>query len=91
MSSTSACKPGDKLNNTNNLAIIPRGLISWSLFNDTCNFSINEMNLMANKSCIYCKNDREHKFREDVFPRNFQKNSTVDGVHLNESIPISII
>lgn len=84
--STSACKPEDIANNR---AIVPCGLIAWSLFNDTYRFSVNNKNLSVNKRGISWKSDREHKFGKDVFPKNFQSSPMIGGAHLNESIPVS--
>ncbi|XP_004488549.1 ALA-interacting subunit 3-like [Cicer arietinum] len=84
--STSACKPEDIANNR---AIVPCGLIAWSLFNDTYRFSVNNKNLSVNKRGISWKSDREHKFGKDVFPKNFQSSPMIGGAHLNESIPLN--
>ncbi|KAI4333265.1 hypothetical protein L6164_018097 [Bauhinia variegata] len=84
--SISACKPED-LNNGK--AIVPCGLIAWSLFNDTYSFSRGSTNLTVNKKGISWKSDREHKFGKDVFPKNFQNSSLKGGATLNESIPLS--
>ncbi|XP_058727500.1 ALA-interacting subunit 3-like [Vicia villosa] len=87
MTLTDDCKPEDELNST--AAIVPCGLVAWSLFNDTYRFSINGKNLMVNKSGISWKSDREHKFGKDVFPKNFQNSSIIGGAHLDTSIPLS--
>ncbi|XP_061360992.1 ALA-interacting subunit 3-like [Gastrolobium bilobum] len=84
--STSGCKPEDFVNGT---AILPCGLIAWSLFNDTYSFSRNNNNLTLNKKGIAWKSDREHKFGKDVFPKNFQSGSIIGGGHLDEKIPLS--
>ncbi|KAK8643291.1 hypothetical protein V6N13_012594 [Hibiscus sabdariffa] len=42
----SSCKPEDY---ANGMAIVPCGLIAWSLFNDTYNFSLNNQQLAVNK------------------------------------------
>lgn len=84
--STSGCDPEDMANGK---AIVPCGLIAWSLFNDTYSFSRNNNNLAVNKKGISWKSDREHKFGDDVFPKNFQNSSIIGGAHLNESIPLS--
>jgi len=85
--STSACKPEDTANGK---AIVPCGLIAWSLFNDTYSFSRDNRNLTVNKEGISWKSDREHKFGKDVFPKNFQNGSIRGGAILNESVPVSI-
>ncbi|XP_020223719.1 ALA-interacting subunit 3 [Cajanus cajan] len=84
--STSACKPEDTANGK---AIVPCGLIAWSLFNDTYSFSRDNHNLTVNKKGISWKSDREHKFGKNVFPKNFQNSSIKGGASLNESIPLS--
>lgn len=85
--STNACKPEDIANGK---AIVPCGLIAWSLFNDTYSFSRDNKNLTVNKNGISWKSDREHKFGKDVFPKNFQSSAIRGGASLNESIPVSI-
>jgi len=85
--STSACKPEDTANGK---AIVPCGLIAWSLFNDSYSFSRDNRNLKVNKEGISWKSDREHKFGKDVFPKNFQSSAIKGGASLNESIPVSI-
>ncbi|KAG4947650.1 hypothetical protein AAZX31_15G245900 [Glycine max] len=84
--STSACNPEDIANGK---AIVPCGLIAWSLFNDTYSFSRDNKNLTVNKNGISWKSDREHKFGKDVFPKNFQSSAIRGGASLNESIPLS--
>ncbi|CAJ1958207.1 unnamed protein product [Sphenostylis stenocarpa] len=84
--STSTCKPEDTANGK---AIVPCGLIAWSLFNDTYSFSRVNQSLKVNKEGISWKSDREHKFGKDVFPRNFQSSAIKGGASLNESIPLS--
>ena len=85
--STDACKPE---NLANGAAIVPCGLIAWSLFNDTYDFSINKRNVTINKKDISWKSDRDHKFGNNVYPKNFQNSSIIGGKHLTESIPVSI-
>ncbi|CAN1263069.1 ALA-interacting subunit 1 [Linum perenne] len=85
-SETSTCKPEDMINGT---AIVPCGLIAWSLFNDTYSFSRGNEPLNVNKKDISWKSDRDHKFGKDVFPKNFQNGRLVGGGDLNESIPLS--
>ena len=71
---------------------MPCGLVAWSLFNDTYNFSIsNNRELRVNKRHISWKSDRDDKFGSDVFPKNFQNGSLIGGGRLNESIPVSLI
>ncbi|WCJ28639.1 ALA-interacting subunit 1 [Euphorbia peplus] len=84
---TDACKPENT--NGGNAAIVPCGLIAWSLFNDTYSFSRNNAQIPVNKKDISWKSDREHKFGSDVFPKNFQSGGLVGGKSLNESVPLS--
>lgn len=83
---TSACKPEDTANGK---IIVPCGLIAWSLFNDTYEFSRNSQPLNVGKKDISWKSDREHKFGSDVYPRNFQTGSLIGGGRLDSSIPLS--
>lgn len=83
----SDCKPEDT---SNGLVIVPCGLIAWSLFNDTYNFSINSAQLNVNKKGISWKSDREHKFGKDVYPKNFQSGGLIGGAKLDPSIPVSL-
>ncbi|KAK4753354.1 hypothetical protein SAY87_022152 [Trapa incisa] len=82
----SSCEPEDK---SNGQPIVPCGLIAWSLFNDTYDFSRNGQQLSLNKKGISWKSDREHKFGKNVFPRNFQNGSLIGGGSLNDSLPLS--
>ncbi|KAI7742932.1 hypothetical protein M8C21_010403 [Ambrosia artemisiifolia] len=83
----SSCKPEDSVNGT---AIVPCGLVAWSMFNDTFSFSRNgNVQLPITKKGISWKSDRDHKFGKDVFPKNFQNGTLIGGAHLNESIPLS--
>ena len=87
-SETSDCKPEDMINGQ---PIIPCGLIAWSLFNDTYNFSRNNLPLDVNKKDISWKSDREHKFGSDVYPKNFQANGTlIGGASLDPNKPVSL-
>lgn len=83
----SSCKPED---NSNGIPIVPCGLIAWSLFNDTYNFSRNNQQLAVNKKGISWKSDRENKFGKDVYPSNFQNGTLKGGASLDSSIPVSI-
>ncbi|KAL9262654.1 ALA-interacting subunit 1-like protein [Drosera capensis] len=82
----SACKPEDVANGN---PIVPCGLIAWSLFNDTYQFTLGSNNLTVNKTDISWKSDRDHKFGKDVFPTNFQNGTLIGGGHLISSIPLS--
>ncbi|KAA8527207.1 hypothetical protein F0562_008564 [Nyssa sinensis] len=85
-SDVSACKPEDYVNGS---AIVPCGLIAWSLFNDTYGFSRNNQQLTVNKKGISWKSDRDHKFGKNVYPKNFQSGILIGGAQLNSSIPLS--
>ncbi|GMI90407.1 hypothetical protein like AT1G54320 [Hibiscus trionum] len=82
----SSCKPED---DANGLPIVPCGLIAWSLFNDTYNFSLNNQQLVVNKRGISWKSDRDSKFGSDVFPRNFQNGSLIGGKSLDPTVRLS--
>ncbi|XP_062168732.1 ALA-interacting subunit 3-like [Alnus glutinosa] len=82
----SSCKPEDS---SNGQPIVPCGLIAWSLFNDTYNFSRNNLPLVVNKKDISWKSDRETKFGKDVYPKNFQNGTLRGGASLNTSKPLS--
>ncbi|KAF3544632.1 hypothetical protein DY000_02010695 [Brassica cretica] len=82
----SACKPED---DTGGKPIVPCGLIAWSLFNDTYTLSRNNTPLAVNKKGIAWKSDKEHKFGNKVFPKNFQKGNLTGGATLNPDIPLS--
>lgn len=84
---TSSCEPEDVENGT---AIVPCGLIAWSLFNDTYSFSRNRQQLAVNKKDISWKSDRDHKFGKDVYPKNFQSGGLIGGANLTSSIPVSL-
>eukprot|EP00250_Pteridium_aquilinum_P000817 c10986_g2_i1 orf=124-1176(+) len=72
---TKDCKPQQNLGNNSSLPITPCGLIAWSLFNDTYNFTINSgKQLIVNKTGIAWKSDREYKFGANVKPKNFPNN-----------------
>lgn len=84
---TSACDPeGD----VNGVSIVPCGLIAWSLFNDTYDFTLNNQNLTINKKGISWKSDRDNKFGKDVYPKNFQSGALIGGKNLSSSIPVRL-
>lgn len=60
---TSPCRP---LESSNDLPIIPCGLIAWSLFNDTFKFRRGPSELKVNRKDIAWKSDRNHKFGKQV-------------------------
>ncbi|RZC47112.1 hypothetical protein C5167_040052 [Papaver somniferum] len=71
-------------------SIVPCGLIAWSLFNDTYSFSLgNNKTLVVNKKGISWKSDRDSRFGDKVFPRNFQDGAIQGGKRLDSSIPLS--
>ncbi len=89
--SLSDCKPEDYVNG---LPITPCGLIAWSLFNDTFNFStVGSGSVPVNKNGIAWKSDVQKKFGSTVFPKNFPNNNLTDpsgigGAELNSSLPL---
>ncbi|XAR54511.1 hypothetical protein NMG60_11029666 [Bertholletia excelsa] len=88
-SETKDCMPEATIKVQNqDLAIVPCGLIAWSLFNDTYGFSSNGKDIQVNKKGIAWASDKAHKFGSNVYPKNFQK-GMVGGATLNESIPLS--
>ncbi|CAF2173034.1 unnamed protein product [Brassica napus] len=80
-------KPEDDA--TGGKPIVPCGLIAWSLFNGTYTLSRNNTPLAVNKKGIAWKSDKEHKFGNRVFPKNFQKGNRTGGATLNPDIPLS--
>lgn len=84
---TSACDPEGTTSDGS--PIVPCGLIAWSLFNDTYTFSLNSKVLEVSKKNIAWKSDRDHKFGDDVYPKNFQSGGLIGGARLNASIPVS--
>ncbi|XP_072963934.1 ALA-interacting subunit 3-like isoform X1 [Typha angustifolia] len=70
-------------------AIVPCGLIAWSLFNDTYTFSVNKKATPVNKKNIAWQSDKKHKFGSNVYPKNFQNGALIGGAKLNASIPLS--
>lgn len=84
---TDPCRPEDKTKD--NKSIVPCGLIAWSLFNDTYDFSRKNQQLTINKRGISWKSDRDRKFGKDVYPKNFQDRSLQGGARLDTSKPVS--
>ncbi|KAK8952727.1 putative ALA-interacting subunit 2 [Platanthera guangdongensis] len=82
----SSCK---SMESSNGLPIVPCGLISWSLFNDTFAFDVKGGKLNVNRTNISWKSDRDHKFSKNVYPFNFQNDSLIGGGKLDPSIPLS--
>jgi hypothetical protein len=83
---TSSCRP---LEFSDDLPIVPCGLIAWSLFNDTYKFSRGPSELKVNRKDIAWKSDRNHKFGKHVYPFNFQNGTLTGGAKLDPSIPVS--
>ncbi|XP_043717138.1 ALA-interacting subunit 5-like isoform X2 [Telopea speciosissima] len=86
-SETSTCAP--EATTANGSAIVPCGLIAWSLFNDTYGFSVKNKALEVSKKNIAWKSDQDSKFGSDVFPKNFQSGGLIGGAKLNSSKPLS--
>uniref|UniRef100_A0ACD6A9Z4 Uncharacterized protein n=1 Tax=Avena sativa TaxID=4498 RepID=A0ACD6A9Z4_AVESA len=82
----SSCSPIEK---NNGLPVVPCGLIAWSLFNDTYDFTRGSMDIMVDRKNISWRSDREHKFGKDVYPFNFQNGSLIGGGKLDPDIPLS--
>ncbi|XP_074310677.1 ALA-interacting subunit 5-like isoform X2 [Silene latifolia] len=88
--STTNCEPEETAGTDKDKApIVPCGLIAWSLFNDTYQFSVDSKSLGVNKKGIAWESDRKHKFGSDVYPKNFQSQGLIGGGKLNSSIPLS--
>ncbi|XP_063946908.1 putative ALA-interacting subunit 4 isoform X3 [Daucus carota subsp. sativus] len=85
---TKECLPIATVNN-NSKPIVPCGLIAWSLFNDTYQFSVNSKVVEVDRKDIAWKSDRDYKFGSKVYPKNFQSSGMIGGGKLNESIPLS--
>ncbi|KAH9625787.1 hypothetical protein KSS87_006031 [Heliosperma pusillum] len=86
--STTNCEP-EETAEMSKAPIVPCGLIAWSLFNDTYQFSVDSKSLGVNKKGIAWESDRKHKFGSDVYPKNFQSQGLIGGGKLNSSIPLS--
>ncbi|XP_051133807.1 ALA-interacting subunit 1-like isoform X2 [Andrographis paniculata] len=83
---TQKCWPEDVTKD--GMPILPCGLIAWSVFNDTYRFSRNKKPLTLNRRDITWKRDRERKFGNNVYPKNFQRGALIGGGRLNESKPV---
>ncbi|KAG2254839.1 hypothetical protein Bca52824_084975 [Brassica carinata] len=79
------CAPED---NVGGEPIVPCGLVAWSLFNDTYQFSRNSQELPVNKKDISWKSDRDSKFGKNVFPKNFQTGAPIGGGTLDPNKPL---
>ncbi|XP_068639712.1 ALA-interacting subunit 1-like isoform X2 [Aristolochia californica] len=82
---TKTCDP--ESTTSDRAAIVPCGLIAWSLFNDTYGFSVSNRVLELSKKDIAWKSDQDYKFGSDVYPKNFQSGGLIGGAKLNESKP----
>lgn len=82
-----SCAPED---NVGGEPIVPCGLVAWSLFNDTYDFTRNNQKLSVNKKGISWKSDSESKFGKNVFPKNFQTRAPIGGKSLDPDVPVSI-
>ncbi|XP_058096230.1 ALA-interacting subunit 3-like [Magnolia sinica] len=85
--STSTCEPEDTT--ADGSPIVPCGLIAWSLFNDTYSFTRKNQALTVNKKDISWKSDRDRKFGDNVFPKNFQSGTLIGGGKLDTTKPLS--
>lgn len=84
------CKP--EATTEHGSAVVPCGLVAWSLFNDTYSFARgNNRALRVHKRGISWKSEREHIFGKQVFPRNFQKGALIGGGTLDPRIPVSVL
>lgn len=82
------CKP--EATTEHGSAVVPCGLVAWSLFNDTYSFARgNNRALRVHKRGISWRSEREHIFGKQVFPRNFQKGALIGGGTLDPRIPLS--
>ncbi|KAL6567605.1 ALA-interacting subunit 3 [Orobanche gracilis] len=81
---TSSCSPEDATSNGN--PIVPCGLIAWSLFNDTYGITRNNQQLSINKRGISWKSDRDRKFGDNVFLKNFQNGTLIGGLSQQEDL-----
>ncbi|XP_009389166.2 ALA-interacting subunit 5 isoform X1 [Musa acuminata AAA Group] len=84
---TTNCAP--EATTSDGSVIVPCGLIAWSLFNDTYSFAIDSKTIEVNKKNIAWQSDKEHKFGNNVYPKNFQMGGLIGGAKLNASIPLS--
>lgn len=84
-----SCSPVQWDNNGS--PIVPCGLIAWSLFNDTYDFTHGSKEIKVNRKNISWKSDREHKFGKDVFPSNFQNGTLIGGGKLDPTVPVSTL
>ncbi|XP_020252095.1 ALA-interacting subunit 1-like isoform X2 [Asparagus officinalis] len=86
-STTKGCK--NEAETKDKSPIVPCGLIAWSLFNDTFSFSRGNETLEVNKKEISWNTDRNERFGNDVYPKNFQSGSVIGGKSLDPNKPLS--
>lgn len=87
------CKPQDSINN---VEIVPCGMIAWSLFNDTFDFSTSNGPIVVDRGGISWLSDREEIFSSFVFPSNFPNNNVygnssqfIGGGKLNPNVSLN--
>jgi hypothetical protein len=87
------CKPQDSINN---VEIVPCGMIAWSLFNDTFDFSTSNGPIVVDRGGISWLSDREEIFSSFVFPSNFPNNDVygnssqfIGGGKLNPNVSLN--
>lgn len=91
-SSLDPCKP--LATTANGSAIIPCGLIAWSLFNDTYGFTSGTTGIQVVKTGIAWKSDIDSKFGSHVLPKFFPNNDPtgalgpIGGKALNSTVPL---
>lgn len=84
-STLSSCDP--LATTASGLTIVPCGLIAWSLFNDTYEFTTtpgaaNATGIIVDNTGIAWKSDVSSKFGENVRPENFPNNNETGGLGL---------
>jgi hypothetical protein len=92
VSSLDACNP--LATTANGSAIIPCGLIAWSLFNDTYVFTSSVGQILVDNTGIAWKSDVSSKFGDNVMPTNFPNNNltgpegSIGGKSLDPTKPL---
>jgi hypothetical protein len=92
VSNLDSCEP---INTVNGQNIVPCGLIAWSLFNDTYDFTVSGGSTVpVNSKGIAWNSDKKSKFSSSLTPKNFPNNNStgsilIGGAALNESAPLS--
>lgn len=80
VSDLSSCKP--LATTANGSTIIPCGLIAWSLFNDTYQFTSSAAPIVVDNTGIAWKSDVSSKFGDKVMPQNFPNNDPTGALGL---------